>query len=177
MYPLKTVAILTANAALSSILSMMLREERGLRVRCFADAESLSRYMRIAAVELLICDFDLKVERADWLVARLRSDELVENRRFQVIMLAGSVDRKMQGRVVRSGIDEVLVKPASPAHVRERVLSRLGADVSYVSAPTGYVGPDRRRLRDDAPDIEPVSGEVIDFAHYAKRRAEDRLHR
>lgn len=123
--PLRTVAILVANPALSSILGMVLASTPSLRVRSFESLLALSTYMRLAPVDLIIADLDGNGTGADLVAQALRSDQRVESAEFQIIALASAVTGDTRAKAGRAGIDEVVVKPMSPRYLLERVLARL----------------------------------------------------
>lgn len=116
--PLKTVAVLIANPALSSILSMTLAAVPSLRVRPFETEAALRSYMRLAPTELLVTDLDAP------LAASLRADPET-SRGLQIIALAHSVSGETRNATRTSGIDEIILKPMSPRYLLERVLARL----------------------------------------------------
>jgi two-component system phosphate regulon response regulator PhoB len=118
--PLKTVAVLVANPALSSILSMTLAGAPALRVRAFETEAALRAYLRVAPADLVVADFDSLPARADRLAERLRGDEQV-SAQLQIIALAS--ERSITSS--RKGIDEIIMKPMSPRYLVERVLARL----------------------------------------------------
>lgn len=140
----KTVALLTANPALTSILSAVLATEPGLRVRSFEARTPLNAYMRIAPVDLLVSDFDNVLDRADALARHLRHDGLLVRRDFQVIALARSIGEDTRIHCTRAGIDEVIVKPMSPKYLVERVRARLRRPSGYRRHAGAYFGPERR---------------------------------
>lgn len=120
---LKTIAILVANPALSSILQMVLASSRHLRVREFESELGLFTYMRIAPVNLIVLDFDNAAARADLVTRTLRCD--LQRRSFQVIALAGTLNADTANLAKAAGIDEVIAKPMSPRYLLERVLDRV----------------------------------------------------
>jgi two-component system phosphate regulon response regulator PhoB len=63
--PIKTVAVLVANPALSSILSMTLAGASSLRVRPFDTQVALQTYLHLAPADLVVADFDSIPSRAD----------------------------------------------------------------------------------------------------------------
>lgn len=142
--PAKVIAILAANEALSSVLAAVLGTDSSLRVREFSSAPALHAYMRLARVDVLICDFDHKDAPAGQLVYGLRRDELIEAPYFTAIALTRLVTPEMRHASVRSGIDEVIVKPMSPRHLLARVNARSRAPRLLVTGENGYRGPDRR---------------------------------
>ena len=123
--PHKTVAVLVANPALSSILTMVLASVPSFRVRPFDSELALTIYMRLAPVDLVVTDFDAENARADLVTRDLRDDSGIENPAFQVIALASSVTPETKNLCIKAGIDEVIVKPMSPKYLLERVQSRL----------------------------------------------------
>lgn len=123
--PHKTIAVLVANPALSSILTMVLASVPHFRVRPFESELALTVYMRLAPVDLVVTDFDAENARADLVTRDLRDDSGIENPAFQVIALASSVTPETKTLCIKAGIDEVIVKPMSPKYLLERVQSRL----------------------------------------------------
>jgi DNA-binding response OmpR family regulator len=123
--PHKTIAVLVANPALSSILTMVLASVPSFRVRPFDSELALTIYMRLAPVDLVVTDFDAENARADLVTRDLRDDDGIENPAFQVIALASSVTPETKNLCIKAGIDEVIVKPMSPKYLLERVQARL----------------------------------------------------
>jgi len=122
----KTIAVLAANPALTSILAAMLAAHPGLRVRAFDSAIALKAYMRLAPVDLLVADFDCATAPAAGLADSLVGDPLLGTQNYQIIALANDVTEAVRNAAAESGIDEVMVKPMSPKYLLERVLARLG---------------------------------------------------
>ena len=131
--PHKTVAVLVANPALSSILTMVLASVPSFRVRPFESELALTIYMRLAPVDLVVTDFDAENARADLVTRDLRDDSGIENPAFQVIALASSVTPETKDLCIKAGIDEVIVKPMSPKYLLERVQSRLRQRTAHQS--------------------------------------------
>ena len=124
--PLKTVALLVANPALSSILSMTLAGVPTLRVRPFETEIALKTYLRLAPADLVVADFDSLPSRADRLAEHLRGDSAIP-RRLQIIALASALSIETKAASIHVGIDEIIMKPMSPRYLVERVLARLSA--------------------------------------------------
>lgn len=150
-YEPKVVAILTANVALSSILHMVLSDHNELRVREFDSEELLSLYMHIAPVDLLICDYDQPGDAAFSLVGRLRAKEGLARRDFQVIALSKTVNMRTKAACVGAGIDELIIKPMSPAYLETRVLARLHEGARHFTMGETYTGPERRQKKETSP--------------------------
>jgi DNA-binding response OmpR family regulator len=122
---LKTVAVLVANPALSSILSMTLAGAPSLRVRPFESRLALKTYLRLASADIVVTDFDSELARADLLAEDLRHDESIQSRNLQIIALASSLTADAKAASIHAGIDEIIMKPMSPKYLVERVLARL----------------------------------------------------
>jgi DNA-binding response OmpR family regulator len=143
----KVVAVLVANPALRSILSMVLAAVPALRVRPFESQLALTTYMRLAPVDLVVADLDGDSAPADRVAFDLRADPTLESPHFQMIALAGRLTGETRQRAAGAGIDEIIVKPMSPKYLLERVLARLQR----------RSGPPPRR---PAPAL-PLGGNVI----------------
>jgi len=137
--PLKTVAVLIANPALSSILATTLAASPALRVRPFESELALRSYLRLAPAQLVVADLDGDAARADEVARHLRAEADVPSR-LQIIALAGSLDAERRRAAQAAGIDEIILKPMSPRYLLERVLARLRRAASP---------PLRRRERHD----------------------------
>ena len=122
---IRTVAVLVANPALSSILSMTLAGSSTLRVRPFDSQLALTTYLHLAPVDLIVADFDSVPSRADHLAEDLRRDDKLERRDFQLIALASELTTETKAASIHAGIDEIIMKPMSPKYLVERVLARL----------------------------------------------------
>jgi response regulator RpfG family c-di-GMP phosphodiesterase len=123
--PIKTVAVLVANPALSSILSMTLAGASSLRVRPFDTQLALMTYLHLAPADLVVADFDSLPSRADRLAQDLRGDRRINSRAFQFIALASALTPDIKAASIHAGIDEIIMKPMSPKYLVERVLARL----------------------------------------------------
>lgn len=163
----ETAAVLTVSPALSSILTTMLRECPGLHVRAFDTAESLIDYARVSPVDVLVCDYALANARIADVAATLRSGASPA-RSVRILALTGYVDRAVQMGVASAGIDEVIIKPASPAHIRERVMALLGRRLA-----PGRVAPGRTAasLSPHARQSAGHSAKIIDLAAWRAEHA------
>jgi DNA-binding response OmpR family regulator len=123
--PIKTVAVLVATPALSSILSMTLAGASSLRVRPFDTQLALVTYLRLAPADLVVADFDSVPSRADRLAEDLRRDRAISSRNLQIIALASALTVDIKAASIHAGIDEIIMKPMSPKYLVERVLARL----------------------------------------------------
>lgn len=141
---LKTVAILAANPALTSVLTMVLAGDTRLRVRPFESEAELFAYMRIAPLDMLVVDFDREGRPAYEMVEAIRLDPSFVSRELPVIALTRSITPPMRHQAISAGIDEVLVKPMSPRHLLQRIQARLLSRSVVGLLGSGYRGPERR---------------------------------
>src|SRR6185369_6997515 len=103
--PIRTVAVLVANPALSSILSMTLAGASSLRVRPFDTQLALTTYLHLAPADLVVADFDNVPSRADRLAEDLRHDRRISSRDLQIIALASSLTAETKAASIHAGID------------------------------------------------------------------------
>jgi len=121
---LKTVALLVANPALSSILATTLAGVPMLRVRPFESEVALTTYLRLALADLVVADLDSLPDGAERLAGPLRRAAGIGGK-LKVLALA-SERSAARGRVaLGAGFDEIIMKPMSPKYLVERVLARL----------------------------------------------------
>lgn len=172
-----TIAVLSTSPALASILGATLRHGRDWRVREFRDTRSLSAYMRIAPVSLLVADYVLEDKTAADVALDLRSDAGIVSRHFQIITLSREVNLPMRQRCVKAGIDEVIMKPMSPLYLEERITARLrSAPRDHIACGPVYAGPERRgriALEDTRPIPVERRGDgtnVVSFLAHKNRR-------
>lgn len=141
--PTKVVAIIAANTALSSLLTMVVAGDSHLRVRQFDDEIDLIAYMRIAPIDMLVCDFDREGRPAYEMVEGIRLNNALISQDVPVIALTRTITPPMRHQAISAGIDEVIIKPMSPRHLLQRIQARLRTR-SVVGVLGGYRGPERR---------------------------------
>jgi response regulator RpfG family c-di-GMP phosphodiesterase len=165
--PIRTVAVLVANPALSSILSMTLAGAPSLRVRPFESQLALTTYLRLAPVDLIVADFDSETARADRLAEELHADSKLERRDFQVIALASSLDIQAKAASMHAGIDEIIMKPMSPKYLVERVLARLARRMPSVKPlrPVARTSPPAEGWARFGDNVVPLFGRSPEVQH------------
>jgi len=130
--PLRTVAVLIANPALSSILSMTLAGVPSLRVRPFESELALRSYLRLAPADLVVADFDSAVSPAHEVAESLRADATIP-KQLQIIALASALSIETKAASIHAGIDEIIMKPMSPRYLVERVVARLAKSTAALA--------------------------------------------
>lgn len=141
--PTKVVAIIAANTALSSLLTMVVAADSHLKVRQFESDIDLIAYMRIAPIDMLVCDFDREGRPAYEMVESIRLNTALISQDVPVIALTRRITPPMRHQAISAGIDEVIIKPMSPRHLLQRIQARL-RNRSVIGVLGGYRGPDRR---------------------------------
>ncbi|MBU1336633.1 MAG: two-component system response regulator [Devosia sp.] len=150
----KVVAIIAANPALSSLLAMVVAGDSHLKVRQFESEAELVAYMRIAPLDMLVCDFDREDRPAYEMVESIRLNNDLLSQDVPVIALTRTITPPMRHQAISAGIDEVIIKPMSPRHLLQRIQTRLRSR-SVVGVLGGYRGPERRN-RTTMPTPQPV---------------------
>ena len=161
--PIRTVAVLVANPALSSILSMTLAGSTPLRVRPFDTQIALTTYLHLAPADLVVVDFDSVLAPADRLAQDLRRDRAIATPGLQIIALASVLTPDAKAASIHAGIDEIIMKPMSPKYLVERVLARL----AKVRLATWTAVPDgRATVRSDwsrfGDNVVPLFGRKLE---------------
>ncbi|MGV8854317.1 MAG: response regulator [Devosia sp.] len=141
--PAKVVAILAASPALSSLLAMVVEGDSSIKVRIFDSEIELLAYMRLAPLDMLVCDFDRQERPAYEMVEAIRLNGELISQEVPVIALTRQITPPMRHQAISAGIDEVIIKPMSPRHLLQRIQVRLRSR-SVVGTLGGYRGPDRR---------------------------------
>ena len=132
MNKLSTIAILSENKALASILRMVLANRRSLRVRIFASEAELINYMNIMPIDLLIYDCSLLDHEVATSVSYLQNCK-THNKQLQIIVLCKNIIAKISQAIEYANISEVIIKPMSPLYIEERVDAYLGAQNKTIS--------------------------------------------
>ena len=140
----KKIAILTANPALTAVLSMVVAGDSRLRVRPFESEDELFAYMRIVPLDVLVVDFDREGRAAYEMVEAIRLDPRFVSRDLPVIALTRAITPPMRQQAISAGIDEVVIKPMSPRHLLQRIQTRLMSRSVVGALGFGYRGPERR---------------------------------
>jgi two-component system phosphate regulon response regulator PhoB len=154
--PAKVVAIIAANPALSSLLAMVVAGDTRLKVRAFDTELDLITYMRLAPVDMLVCDFDREGRPAHEMIEGIRLNGALVSQDVPVIALTRSITPPMRHQAISAGIDEVIIKPMSPRHLLQRIQARLRTR-SVVGVLGGYRGPERRnRIAVPTPQPPPT---------------------
>ena len=133
---------------------MVVAGDSRLKVRQFESELDLIAYMRLAPIDMLVCDFDREGRPAYEMVEGIRLNSALLSQDVPVIALTRAITPPMRHQAISAGIDEVIIKPMSPRHLLQRIQARLRSR-SVVGVLGGYRGPERRN-RIAIPVPQPV---------------------
>ena len=158
---LATIAVVSSSPALASILAAAMRHRNSWHVRSFTSLRELGTYMRIAPVAVIVSDYELADGTISDFASSIRQGDLAAPDGLSIIALARAITADLRRECLASSVDELIVKPMSPAYIEERVEARLRAQ--------GHP----RMPESEAPEIAGWRGSnVISFAaHRAAREA------
>ncbi|HPA38403.1 MAG TPA: response regulator [Phenylobacterium sp.] len=110
-----------------------------------ADAQQI---LRTKPVDLVLLDYILGPEEGVTLARWIRANPASKHEDVPIIMLTGHADRARVVAARDSGVNEICVKPFTPADLMKRMLTTFESPRPFIRNPGGYVGPDRRRHND-----------------------------
>lgn len=138
-----TIAVLTANPALTALLAAGL-EEQSFRVPRFESAMALLTFLRVSPVDVVVLDGEMGGPSAIELARTLRRHPRLASPLFEIVALTRT-RAEFQRPFRLAGIDLVLDKPIHPS----RLAAELRAHLAETRAPArhGRRRPDLRRQR------------------------------
>ena len=156
------VCVVDDNRNFQNLFRTLLRGMGFRRVDVFGDPLVARAFVTQTPVDLTFVDLVMPgVNGLDWIRDIRRSGELA-NPVMPIALVSGHVDRRVLEAAVHAGVDDVLVKPLSPATLFRHAMRLLHHPVTYVRGAGGYFGPDLRGLhgRRDAGGAETVPGRL-----------------
>ena len=134
---------------------------RGLGVRhvdLFGDPLEALGLVTSTPVDLTFVDLVMPRRNGiDWIRQARRSSGLA-NPTMPIALVSGHIDRRVLEAAVNAGVDDILVKPLSPATLYRHIRHLLRHPLPYVRGADGYFGPDPRMLRAKPKQPEPPVG-------------------
>lgn len=124
---------------------------RGFGFERFTEATTIAEAKKILKAtppDLMLLDYMMGEEEGVTLARWLRNDPASPARQLPIIMLTGHADRARVMAARDAGINEICVKPFTPADLMKRMLTTFENPRPFVNSGTGYFGPDRRRHDD-----------------------------
>ncbi len=101
------------------------------------------------AAGVLVADIALSERETMAMLSALRDPAASPRRGLPVICLLSESSPERVHQLVRAGVDHVMVKPISAAALRDLAQHLCDNPTAQIAVPN-YVGPDRRRLPDEA---------------------------
>ena len=155
----RTIAVLAANPAFSSILGRVFQDAGAARVPVFSSLASLSVFLRITPVDAAILSLDLPWAEIADLVRGLRQASRAANPLIEFVALS---DATPIGPHMGRGEFVALGKPASPGKVMAAVTEALAGDSRRSASPPSMLrGRRDTRRAQSVPVITERQGNVI----------------
>lgn len=141
---LARVLLLDASEHSLEILSQIVKGFGANEVhRCTTGAEA-NRVLAAITVDLILVDPELKDEDGFAFLRGLRSSGPERNRHAPIVLMSGHAQSANVARARDCGANFVVVKPASPKVLLDRILWIIRDQRQFVRVEGGYCGPDRR---------------------------------
>lgn len=104
--------------------------------------------------DIVVADWHMAPMDGITLTKMIRTDPLSPHKMVPIILVTGysALDRVAAAR--DAGVTDFLVKPFSASDLAKRITYTIKYPRDFIDAPR-YFGPDRRRKRDDNPEITP----------------------
>lgn len=144
-------------------------------VKASQDLKYIEESLALNSLDLIICDAELEEDGNDALslVKRVRRGELGNNPFIKFIFVLSSSNKDLVRKLIDCGVDDMLVKPVSPAILSKRINYMTNCRKPFVVT-YDYIGPDRRAdSRSEADDITKIE---VPNALQLKTKADFRQH-
>lgn len=108
-----------------------------------AGADALEK-LSLSPFDIIVCDYMMEPIDGLELARFVRTAQDSEDPRTPIIMVTSYTSRRTIFAARDAGVNEVVVKPISPADLYTRIYAIVERPRKFVRSPN-YVGPDRRR--------------------------------
>ena len=132
----RSIAMLAANPAFAGILCRAL-EQDGHRVANFTGIETLTTFLRISPVDVVILDTDIPGTPAIDIARGLRNHVRLASGAFDLVALTRATEA-FHAPLIAAGIDVVLTKPVSPVQFLACINGLTGSRRGQAPASTGH---------------------------------------
>lgn len=150
----RTISILYGEQQISlsnSLRAAMMRE--GFQdIRVFSHGDGLLEAVRNLDPDIILTDVDLPGHDPCQMVRDIREGRLGRNPFVPIILTTWNPREVVVQRVVECGSDDLLIKPLSPNQILMRIGQLVHRRKPFIVT-SDYIGPDRRRARDDEGDL------------------------
>jgi DNA-binding response OmpR family regulator len=127
-------------------------------LRFGSNMEDLREQFKLATPDLLICEAELPDGDFARMISSLRHHEFGNNPFLPVIATTWNPTGDLVKSIIECGVDDLLPKPISTAHLLNRIKTMVNARKPFVVT-SDYIGPQRRN-REDTKDEEKTVVEV-----------------
>lgn len=138
--------------SLSNTLRAAMMREGFQDIRVFADGDALAEAVRMLDPDIILTDVDLPGRDPCRMVKEIREGRLGRNPFVPVILTTWDPRESLVHRVVDCGSDDLLIKPLSPNQILMRIGQLVHRRKPFVVT-SDYIGPDRRKSREDEGDL------------------------
>lgn len=166
------ICVLDDNRNFQNLLRTLLRGLGFRYVDVFADPFEARAFVAQTAVDLAFVDLMMPRQNGiDWVRAARRSSNLA-NPTMAIALVTGHAERRVLDASLHAGVDDVLVKPLSPATLHRHTQRLLRHPLTYVRGGDGYFGPNLREVHGSPRQLTPDRPRiVVDDAPIARRNA------
>ncbi|MBV6658335.1 MAG: response regulator [Devosiaceae bacterium] len=148
----KSAVILDDNPQMREIIRSMLATVGIRSVSDYSDPHAVVRHLETYRVDLAVIDLVLMSDLDGLAVVdRIRHNPNIQNTTMPIIMVTGYPSIAVIDQAINSGVDELVTKPLRTKDLLARVTKALTKPRRYISTPSDYFGPDRRRADRGAP--------------------------
>ena len=148
------ICVVDDNRNFQNLFRTLLRGMGFRRVDIHSDPREALSLVTSTPIDITFVDLVMPRQNGiDWVRSARRSSSLA-NPTMPITLVSGHVDRRVLEAAVEAGVDDILVKPLSPATLYRHIARLLRHPVPYVRGADGYFGPDLRisRNRPAAPE-------------------------
>jgi DNA-binding response OmpR family regulator len=145
------VVILERDNELAELIALASRDARASSIERTGTTENALKLIVSSRANALIGTVDLEASESREFVAILRDPRRTPARHIVVVALSGPLARDQAVRVIRAGIDQIVVPPHNVARIAERLRFAFRRPALAIST-ASYVGPCRRRAPDRVYD-------------------------
>ncbi|MDK9697508.1 MAG: response regulator [Siculibacillus sp.] len=164
------VCVVDDNRNFQNLFRTLLRGLGVRRVDLFGDPDEATAFVTATPVDITFIDLVMPRQNGIEWIARTRRAERLANPTMPIALVSGHVDRRVLEAAVRAGVDDILVKPLSPATLFDHIRRLLRHPIPYVRGADGYFGPDTRLLTAKPKPVEAPVGQIASVSRAATGR-------
>ncbi|MBF0255941.1 MAG: response regulator [Gammaproteobacteria bacterium] len=143
----KTILVVDDVKLMREVIKLSLSDIGAAKILEAADAKRAFSYVRDWQIDLVLLDWEMQPISGIQFLKKLRGMEDERMRQTPVIMVTSSTETKRIVEARDAGIHGYLVKPVSPAKLKQAVAKALGKRRAFIST-DNYTGPCRRVKND-----------------------------